>query len=194
MTSETGGAAVASAALVRIVPAELGEGLAGVVAGVVADALVLSTVHDLRLSGTAGRIQISGVVALALLWAINLLVYRPRQLRAFGSAVTVEDSSFLEGDEEQIRRLRRGRVRVAALVVLMTLGGAYVIHAPLLGLGFQLILVLGLLHTWRTAVRWERRHGVRLWKPALQVVGREAYRRSPYYVTTAGASRTVRRG
>ncbi|MFE7169393.1 hypothetical protein [Streptomyces sp. NPDC057616] len=193
MTSETNGV-VAGATLVRIVPAELGEGFAGVLVGLAADVLVLSTVDDLRLSGTAGRIQISGVVVLTLLWAINLLVYRPRQLRAFGSAVTVEDSSLPEGNEEQIRHLRRGRVRVAALVLLVTLGGAYVIHAPLLGLGLQVILVLGLLHTWRTAVRWERRHGLHLWKPALSAVGREAYRRSPYYATPALASRTARHG
>src|SRR5262245_54561682 len=96
MTSETDGV-VAGAALVRIVPAELGEGFAGVLVGLAADVLVLSTVDDLRLSGTAGRIQISGVVVLTLLWAINLVVYRPRQLRAFGSAVTVEESSLPEG-------------------------------------------------------------------------------------------------
>jgi hypothetical protein len=65
--------------LVRIVAAELGEGLAGILVGIAADVVIVSTVDDLRLSGTAGRVQIAGVVGLALLWAVNLLVYRQRR-------------------------------------------------------------------------------------------------------------------
>ncbi|MFJ9539683.1 hypothetical protein ACIRPX_20775 [Streptomyces sp. NPDC101225] len=193
MMSEADGA-VAGAALVRIVPAEIGEGVAGVLAGAVADVLVWSTVDDLRLSGTAGRVQVIGFVALTLLWAINLLVYRPRQLRAFGSAVAVEEPLLPERRQEQIRHLRRGRVRVAAFVLSATLGSAYLIRMPLVGVAFQLVLVLGLLHTWRTAVWWERRHGLRLWKPALSAVGREAYRRAPYYVTPAEGGPAVSEG
>jgi len=174
--------------LVRVVVAELGEGLAGVLVGMATDVLIFSTTDDLGLVGTAGRVQIIGVVGLALLWAVNLLVSRPRQLRAFSSAVPVEDAFVLGQNEEQTRHLRRGRVRVAAFVLLVTLGGAYVLHFPLLGLGFQLILGLGLVHTWRTAFWWERRHGVHLWKPALSAVGRENWRRSPYYATPSRAS------
>ncbi|WP_345657483.1 hypothetical protein [Streptomyces siamensis] len=188
-----GEGAMAGAPLVRIVPAELGEGWAGVLAGIVADVLIFLTMDDLRLSGTAGRLQISGVVMLTLLWAANLLVYRPRQLRAFGSAVAIERSPAPGRHEEQTRHLQLGRLRVAALVLLVTLGGAYVAHAPLVGLGFQLMLVVGLVHTWRTAIWWERRHGVHLWKPALSKVGRENWRRSPYYATSAKAVDSVTR-
>lgn len=162
--------------------------------GIAADVLIFSTLDDLRLSGTAGRVQIGGIVVLALLWAVNLLVYRPRQLRAFSSAVAVEDASVLEPNEERTRQLRRGCVRVAAFVFLVTLGGAYIAHLPLLGLGFQLILGLGLLHTWWTAIWWERRHGVHLWKPALSAVGRENWRGSPYYVTSARARSVTNNG
>ncbi|MHB9848953.1 hypothetical protein ACSYGO_06860 [Streptomyces krungchingensis] len=188
-----GKGAMACAPLVRIVPAELGEGWAGVLAGIAADVLIFLTMDDLRLSGTAGRLQISGVVILTLLWAANLLVYRPRQLRAFGSAVAIEQPPAPGPHEEQTRHLQLGRLRVAALVLLVTLGGAYVAHAPLVGLGFQLILVLGLVHTWRTAIWWERRHGVHLWRPALSAVGRERWRRSPYYATSAKAVDSVTR-
>ncbi|WP_406436710.1 hypothetical protein OHB14_61560 [Streptomyces sp. NBC_01613] len=180
--------------LVRIVAAELGEGLAGILVGIAADVLIFSTIDDLRLSGTAGRVQIGGVVVLALLWAVNLLVSRPRQLRAFSSAVVVEDASVLEPNEERTRQLRRGCVRVAAFVLLVTLGGAYIAHWPLFGLGVQLILGLGLLHTWRTAIWWERRHSVHLWKPALTAVGRENFRRSPYYATSARARSLTNNG
>ncbi|WP_369252965.1 hypothetical protein [Streptomyces sp. R41] len=180
--------------LVRIVPAELGEGLTGILVGIPADVLIFFTMDDLRLSGTAGRVQIGGVVVLALLWAVNLLVSRPRQLRAFSSAVAVEDASVPGPNEERTRQLRRGCVRVAAFVLLVTLGGAYVAHWPLFGLGVQLILGLGLLHTWRTAIWWERRHGVHLWKPALSAVGRENWRRSPYYATSARARSLTNNG
>ncbi|GGJ47736.1 hypothetical protein GCM10010121_068690 [Streptomyces brasiliensis] len=44
--------------LVRMVDATIGEALAGVSAGVVADVVVFTTVDDLRLSGTAGWIQL----------------------------------------------------------------------------------------------------------------------------------------
>ena len=180
--------------LVRIVAAELGEGLAGILVGIAADVLIFSTMDDLRLSGTAGRVQIGGVVIVTLLWAVNLLVSRPRQLRAFSSAVAVEDVLVLGQSEERTRQLRRGYVRVAALVLLLTLGGAYIGHQPLFGLGVQLILVLSLVHTWRTAIWWERRHGVHLWKPALSVVGRENFRGSPYYATSARARSLTNNG
>ncbi|MYT73425.1 MULTISPECIES: hypothetical protein [unclassified Streptomyces] len=148
-----------------------------------ADGLIFFTTDGLGLVGTVGRIQIICFVGLALLWAVNFLVSRPRQLRAFGSAVPVEDPSVLRPNEEQTRHLRRGRVRVAAFVLLVTLGSAYVLQFPFFGLGIQLVLCLGLVHTWRTTFRWERRHGVHLWKPALSAVGRENWRRSPYYAT-----------
>ncbi|MFE3269316.1 hypothetical protein [Streptomyces sp. NPDC059215] len=180
--------------LVRIVAAELGEGLAGILAGIAADVLIFSTVDDLRLSGTAWRFQISGVVVLALLWAVNLLLSRPRQLRAFSSAVVIEDVSLLEPDEERTHILRRGCVRVAAFVLLVTLAGAYVAHWPLFGLGVQLALGIGVLHTWRTAIWWERRHHVHLWKPALSAVGRENWRRSPYYATSTSAESLTNNG
>ncbi|WP_328535210.1 hypothetical protein [Streptomyces sp. NBC_00344] len=74
--------------------------------------LIFSTMDDLRLSGTAGRVQFGGVDVLALLWAVNLLVSRPRQLRAFNCAVAVQDVSVLESTEQRTLRLRRGCVRV----------------------------------------------------------------------------------
>ncbi|MEV6054217.1 hypothetical protein [Streptomyces sp. NPDC052107] len=173
--------------LVRIVAAELGEELTGILVGAAADVLVFATVDDLRLSGTAGRVQVVGLGVLTLLWAVNFLVARPRRLRAFSSAVAVQDTSVLGQAEERTRQLRRGCVRVAVLVILVTLGGVFLIRLPLLGLSVQLMLILGLIHTWRTAVWWERRHGVHLWRPALSSVGREKWRGSPYYVTVATA-------
>lgn len=188
MSSAGDGSVVSSAPpLVRIVDAELAEGLTGVLVGAAADVLVFTAVDDLRLSGTAGRVQVVGLGVLTLLWAVNFLVARPRRLRAFGSAVAVHDMSMLGQAGERTRQLRRGCVRVAALVVLTTSGGVFLIHLPLLGLSVQLILILGLIHTWRTAVWWERRHGVHLWKPALSAVGREKWRASPYYATAAVA-------
>ncbi|MGW5283919.1 hypothetical protein ACWERI_31400 [Streptomyces collinus] len=176
---------MASVGLVRVVAAELGEAVAGIVVGVAADGLVLSTVDDLGLSGTTGRVQIAVIVAFAVLWAVNLLISRPRQLRDFGSALPVGDPSVLRRTEEQRRHVYRGCVRVAVFVLVLTLGGAYVTPWPLFGLGFQLVLVLGVAHTLRTAVWWERRHGAYLWKPPLSAVGREEWRRSPYFVTPA---------
>lgn len=81
----------AGAPLVRTVLAELGEGVSGVLAGIAADVLVFSV-----------------VVGTALLWAVNFLVYRPRQLRAFGSAVAVEASALPGRDEERTRHFREG--------------------------------------------------------------------------------------
>ncbi|MFI6351933.1 hypothetical protein ACIBJF_04505 [Streptomyces sp. NPDC050743] len=173
--------------LVRIVAAGLAEGLTGVLVGAAADVLVFTAVDDLRLSGTAGRVQVVGLAVQTLLWAVGFLVARPRQLREFGSAVTVHDLSVLGQAEERTRQLRRGCVRVAVFVILATAAGVFLIHLPLFGLTVQLMLLLGLIHTWRTAVWWERRHGVRLWKPALSAVGREKFRASPYYATAAGA-------
>ncbi|MFI5634348.1 hypothetical protein ACIA8E_34290 [Streptomyces sp. NPDC051664] len=168
--------------------------MAGILVGIAADVLVFSTADDLRLSGTAGRVQFGGVAVLTLFWAVNFLVSRPRELRAFSAAVAVEDASVLEQSEEQTRHLRRGCFRVAAFVLLVTLGCTYVAHWPLIGLGFQLILGLGLVHTWRTVIWWERRHGVHLWKPALSAVGRENWRRSPYYATSASARSLTNNG
>ncbi|MFC9284723.1 hypothetical protein [Streptomyces collinus] len=150
-----------------------------------ADGLVFATVDDLGLSGTTGRVQLAIIAAFAGLWAVNFLISRPRQLRAFGSALPVDDPSVLRRTEEQHRHVYRGCVRVAVFVLVLTLGGAYVAPWPLLGLGFQLVLVLGVAHTWWTAVWWERRHGVHLWKPPLSAVGREEWRRTPYFVTPA---------
>ncbi|MFS4092241.1 hypothetical protein [Streptomyces sp. AF1A] len=168
----------------RIVHAVVGESLAGILAGAAADVLVFSTMDDPGLSGTAGRIQISLAVALTLLFAVGFLVHRPRELRDFGAAVVIEEPSVRQ-KEEQTRLLRRGRVRIAIGVFAMTLVFAYGSHGPLVSVSLPLIALLGVVHTWRTAIWWERRHGVRLWKPALVVVGREAYRRSPYYATPA---------
>jgi hypothetical protein len=173
--------------LVRIVAAGLAEGLTGVLVGAAADVLVFTAVDDLRLSGTAGRVQVVGLAVQTLLWAVGFLVARPRQLREFGSAVTVHDLSVLGQAEERTRQLRRGCVRVAVFVILATAAGVFLIHLPLFGLTAQLMLLLGLIHTWRTAVWWERRHGVHLWKPALSAVGREKWRASPYYTTAAVA-------
>ncbi|MCW8380816.1 hypothetical protein [Streptomyces justiciae] len=174
--------------LVRVVVAEVGEGLAGVLVGVAADAVILCTLDDLGLSGTTGRIQVIGVTCMAVLWAVNFLVTRPRQLRAFKSAVPVADVSVLDRPAEQTRQLLRGRFRMAAFIAVTTLAGAYLLHFPLFGLQFQLMLAFGLVHTRRTAIWWERRHRVHLWKPALSAVGRENYRRSPYYATPAVGS------
>ncbi|MFJ9821591.1 hypothetical protein ACIRU3_41370 [Streptomyces sp. NPDC101151] len=178
-------ASMSRAVLVRVVDAELGECLTGIVAGVAADVLVLATVDDLGLSGFTGRLQVVGTAVLVLLWTVNLLVARPRLLRAFRAAVPVDDPAILRQGAEQRRHLRRGRVRVAAFVLIATLGGAYLLHWPLFGLGWQLILALGVVHTRWTALGWERRNGVRLWKPPLSAVGREEWRRSPYFVARA---------
>ncbi|MET9900826.1 hypothetical protein [Streptomyces sp. NPDC006446] len=152
-----------------------------------ADALIFTTVDDLSLSGTTGHVQIAGIAALAGLWSVNLLVSRPRQLRAFGSALPVETPSVLGRTVERRRHVRQGCIRMAMAVLVFTLGGAYIAHWPFFGLGFQLVVVLGLAHTWGTTVWWERRHGVHLWKPPLSAVGREEWRRSPYFVTPAAA-------
>ena len=173
--------------LVRIGAAGLAEGLTGVRVGAAADVLVFTAVDDLRLSGTAGCVQVIGLAVQTLLWAVGFLVARPRLLREFGSAVTVHDLSVLGQAEERTRQLRRGCVRVAVFVVLATAAGDCLIHLPLFGLTAQLMLLLGLIHTCRSAVWWERRHGVHLWKPALSAVGREKWRASPYYTTAAVA-------
>lgn len=182
------GASVADVGLVRIAAAQVGEGVTGIVAGVAADVGVFLTVDDLRLTGSAGYIQVGCAAAMVLFWAVNLAVYRPRELRAFSNAVPVEDPASLRAQGVTQRRyVRQGCVRVAGLVLLFTLICAYYLHRPVLGLGLQLVFALSLLHTWRTAVAWERRHGLALWKPPLSLVGREAWRRSPYFVTPTAA-------
>ncbi|MEV0092480.1 hypothetical protein [Streptomyces sp. NPDC050738] len=177
---------MAGAGLVRVVAAQLGEGLAGILAGVAAYALIFFTVDDLRLSGFAGRLQIAGLVVMELVWAACLLLSRPRRLREFGAAVMIEDLAVLDRNVEQARHLRRGRVRVAVLVLMMALAGAYVIHMPLIGLFLPVMLALGFVDTWLT-ILWERRCGVLLWKPPLSAVGRENWRRSPYYASPVRA-------
>lgn len=181
-------ASVADAGLVRIATSQVGEGVTGVMAGVAADIGVFLTVDDLRLSGSAGYIQVGCVAAMLLFWTVSLAVYRPRELRAFSNAVPVEDPVSLRSQGVAQRRyVRQGCVRVAGLVLVFTLICAYYLHRPVLGLGLQLVFVLSLLHTWRTVVAWERRHGLALWKPPLSVVGQEAWSRSPYFVTPAAA-------
>ncbi|GGJ47732.1 hypothetical protein GCM10010121_068680 [Streptomyces brasiliensis] len=90
--------------------------------------------------------------------------------------------------EQETRWLRTGRRRAALFAVAVTLGGAYLAHIPLLGVGFQLIFLIGAENTRSTVRQWERRHGVRLWKPSLAAVGREEFRRAPYYVTPDGVT------
>ncbi|MER5476806.1 hypothetical protein ABT026_07455 [Streptomyces sp. NPDC002734] len=192
MTSESETTA-AAAPLARIVHAEFGEGLVGVLVGMAANVVIFSTMGDLGLSGTGGRPQVAVAVFLPLLWAVNLLATRPRQLRAFGSAVTVGEAAVSRGREERKRHLRRDRLRMAAIGPVMVLI-AYGFHAPLAAAGLQLILVLNLVYTWRTASWWEKRHGVHLWKPPLSAVGREAYRASPVYVTPARVGSLVNPG
>lgn len=173
--------------LVRMVDASVGEALAGLLAGAVADVVVFSTVHDLEPSDTAGWIQIIGPAALVVAWVAGLLTHRPRQRRQFAAAVALTAMPDLT---EESRRLRQGRLRVALLAVAVTLGGAYLADSPLLGVCCQLMLLLGAENNWSTARQWERRHGVQLWKPALAAVGRAEFRRAPYYVTPAGPTLT----
>ncbi|MFE5207514.1 hypothetical protein [Streptomyces sp. NPDC056600] len=183
MTSESETTA-AGAPLVRIVHAEAGEGVVGVLVGMAANVVLFTTMDDLGLSGTGGRPQTAVAVFLLLLWAVNLLATRPRQLCAFGSAVAVGEAAVSRQREERNRHLRRGSLRMAAIGPVMLLI-AYGFHAPFSAAGLQLILVLNLVYTWKTASWWERQHGVHLWKPPLSAVGREAYRASPVYVTPA---------
>jgi hypothetical protein len=164
--------------LVRIVPAQAGECVSGIAAGVVADVVVLLSTDDLGLSGGTGRIQVICLAVTMLLWTLNLVLSRRRELRAFDSAVPIPLPTA-----PQDRLLRQGYARTATHAVVTTLLSACLLHLPLVGVAFQLSLLLSLVHAWRTAGQWERRHGAALWKPAVSAVGRRAWRESPYFVT-----------
>ena len=69
-------------------------------------------------------------------------------------------------------------------MLVYTLVCVYFFNMPLLALTLPVIMLISLVHAWFIAV-WERQHGVVLWKPALSSVGREEWRRSPYYSTPA---------
>ncbi|MFF0833027.1 MULTISPECIES: hypothetical protein [unclassified Streptomyces] len=168
--------------LVRIVPAAMGEAVAGISAAALVDAVLFATSGDLQLSGRTGRIQCGVVLALALLWTVNLLVSRPRERRAHAAAVPVENPQALREQVVLQRRLmRRGQIRSAALVTVFSVV-VYLIHLPIAALGMPAMLLISLLHVWRISV-WERSKGLTLWKPAPSEAGREEWRNSPYYST-----------
>jgi len=176
---------LATGVLVRVVASGAGEAVAGASVAVVLDTVLFIERGDLRLSGRAGVIQIGVLVAVAALWVVNLLAGRSGELRAHESAVPVDDPQALIGQEPEQRRLmRRGQIRLAAAMLVYTLVCVYFFHQPLLALTLPAVLLISPVHAWRIAV-WERRPGVVLWKPALSSVGREEWRRSPYYSTPA---------
>lgn len=179
------GESTAAAGLVSVADVELNEEVAGLVAAALADVLILLTAHDLGFSGASGWIHAAVSASFVLVWAVSLLVGRPRQLRAFRDALPVDDASLLPSSEVSRRHLRRARCRsgVGTLVVMLFL--TYAGRMTALALAFQAVLAVSLLHTWRTAVRWERREGVRLWKPPRSSMSADEWRKAPYRVTTS---------
>jgi hypothetical protein len=139
---------------------------------------------DLQLSGRTGRIQGAVVLALALLWTVNLLVSRPGERRGHAAAVPMENPRPSPGRAARQRRLaRQGQIRSAVIVTVFSVV-VRLLQLPLAALGMPIMLLISLVHTWRISV-WERRQGLSLWKPALSEVGREEWRNSPYYSTPA---------
>ncbi|MEU6771270.1 hypothetical protein [Streptomyces sp. NPDC046759] len=173
----------ANATLLPVVAAGVRENLVGVAVGVLMEALILSTSDSLRLSGNSGRVQLVGLVAAAALWSCNVLAGRRSEVKAHAAAVEIEDVHVLVGQEAARRRtMRRSQGRVAVFVALFSVVCGYLFRLPLLSLLVPVVLFISLVHAWRISV-WERRHRVVLWKPSLAEVGREEWRRSPFYST-----------
>lgn len=159
------------------------SGTGAAVGGAVALAVLLPTVDGSDWRGTKAVTQLALTAVLTLLWAYQQFGARSRARAVQDYAAAVPAPDTLWHDHAGRRKdLRRGSVVMGLVAAAWALGCVDYAHLPLVGLAFPLMMALGIVQA-RQTTRWERKHGVVLWKPALTVVGPGAYGSSPCYST-----------
>lgn len=160
-------------------------GAGAAVGGALALAVLLPTADpgDLRGGKLAGQLALTAAVL--LLWAYQQFGRRSRVRTAGEYAAALPAPGTLWQDTAaRSSDLRHGGVVMGLVAAAWALVCTQLGHLPLAGAAFPLMMLLGVVQS-RQTVRWERAHGVVLWKPALTRVGPGAYGRSPHYATPA---------
>ncbi|MFI0940474.1 hypothetical protein [Streptomyces sp. NPDC021020] len=160
--------------------------VAGTAAGLAVALSVGSQEQDWETFNLTGQLVLLGVFLVVVPWAQLRQKTRRSLAEGYAAAVPLQAPPAVRRDHEGRDAVRRRLALDAAVTglvgVLLALFGVWRLHVPLLVLLLPLLFAVFAVGT-RSTRRWEREHGVVLWRPAL---GRAVGTKGPgLYVTPA---------